>query len=80
MGALDWPFTRLSLLLSFAFYKTINVAALFVQGRGSRAAGKGVVILHVLNSPKDPKDKIKYAFIFTVYIEMSEEKVREHFS
>lgn len=74
MGALDWPSTRLSLLLSFAFYKTINVAAVFVQGRGSRAAVKGVVILHVSNSPKEPDDQMKYVFIYTVYTEMSESK------
>lgn len=74
MEALDWPFTHLSLLLSFAFYKTINVAAEFVQGRGSRAAVKRVVILHVLNSSEKPKDQMKYVFISTVYTEVSEPK------
>lgn len=66
--------TSLSLLLSFAFYKTINVTAVFIQGRGSKAAVKGVVISYVSNSPKDPKDQMKYAFISTVYTEMSEAK------
>lgn len=74
MGALDWPFACLSVLLSFAFYKTINVAAVFAQGRGSRTAVKGVVISHVSNSTEEPKDQMKNAFISTVYTEMSEPK------
>lgn len=65
---------NVSLSLSFAFYKTINVAAVFVQGRGSRTAVKGVVISHVSNSPKESDDQMKYAFISIVYTEMSESK------